>query len=145
MQAPPGRDQRLKSFTSAVFAAAMATICSIQPIQAQDAQMLGIWRCEQGVAPLTNTNLPSVYVIFDIELYANGTMRAEGIANQVNQFRAQGQWNVQNGRFTTQGQMTDALGPSPFGFSSLVTSATTMNERSADQVNSYATACQKSQ
>jgi len=135
----------LKSFTSAVFVATMAIVCAIQTVHAQNTQMLGIWRCEQGVAPLSNTNLPSVYVIFDIELYANGTMRAEGIANQVNQFRAQGQWTVQNGRFTTQGQMSDALGTSPFGFSSLVTSATTMNERSADQVNSYATACQKGQ
>lgn len=110
---------------------------------AQGTDMTGLWRCEQGIAPLQNPNLPSVYVVFDIELYANGTMRAAGIANQINQFQAQGQWVLQNGRFTTQGFMTDALGQSPFGFSSLLTGPGIMNEQSADQTNSYATACQK--
>lgn len=105
--------------------------------------MAGVWRCEQGVAPLRNPNLPSVYVIFDIELFANGTMRAAGIANQINQFQAQGNWTLTNGRFTAQGFMTDALGQAPFAFSSLVTGPRVMNERSADQTNSYASACQK--
>lgn len=113
------------------------------PSDAQAQDITGVWRCEQGIAPLRNTNLPSVYVIFDIELKADGTMRAAGIANQVNRFEARGRWELVNGRFNTQGQMTDALGVSPFGFTSLVTGPATMNEQSADQNNSYATACRK--
>lgn len=135
----------MRRYLTQLLCAAALTLGLSPPLAwAQSADLTGTWRCEQGVAPLNNTNLPSVHVIFDIVLYPNGTMQAAGIANQINQFQAQGNWVLQNGRFSTQGQMTDALGVSQFGFSSLVTSATTMNERSFDQNNSYATACQKS-
>ena len=109
----------------------------------QTNSIAGVWQCEHGISPRRQTNSPSVYVAFKIELNPNGTMRATGVANQINQFQAQGQWVLQGKRFTTKGQMKDALGQSPFAFSSLVTSNTTMNEQSSDQKNSYATACQK--
>ncbi len=114
--------------------------------QAQQFDLVGLWQCEYGVRPISDSNLPTVYLALQMQLNSDYTMQAQGIMNEQSEFVAQGQWEVAaDGSFSAVGQKQDWLGVSPFIFGSRVTSGTTMSMQIADNINLLVTRCQKIQ
>lgn len=127
--------------------AAAATLLGFSTgAQAQQIDLVGLWQCEYGVRPISDSNLPTVYLALQMQLNPDYTMQAQGIMNEQSEFYVQGQWQVaSDGSFVAVGQKQDWLGISPFRFGSRVTSGTTMSMQIADNINLLATQCRKIQ
>lgn len=131
------------------FIAVMVLGASLQtPVQAVGiADFVGVWQCALGVQSFGNQKLPTTTVNFNMQLLQNGTMYVEGSRNGT-PIRAEARWQIdQQGRFSSAGQMQDIGGLTPWQFSTIVTSVTTMNENNIDNntQTQMSSQCQKFQ